>query len=132
MSTEELLLPRYKVIARYPDMDKHKLYEGAIITLNLQEGNQWYLDTGKSKIYDAYYDGYPHLFKKLKWWQERSLDELPEYLKNTKGKVFKLDYYGQGAIRLHAVWIIEERAFSKPVELLMPATKEEYEAQQAK
>lgn len=63
MSTEELLRPRYKVIAQYP-FSPHPI--GHII---------------KTAFGNKYFDQYPHLFKKLEWYEERNIDEMPEYVK---------------------------------------------------
>lgn len=72
MSTEELLRPRYKVIAQYP-FSPHPT--GHII---------------KTAFGNKYFDQYPHLFKKLEWWEQRDSEELPEYVKTPEGKVRRL------------------------------------------
>ena len=63
---QELLKPRYKVIADYP-------------------GNIWaigsVLDLNISKQLSSYYDKYPHLFRRLEWWEDRDVKDMPEYLK---------------------------------------------------
>jgi hypothetical protein len=76
-------MTRFKVTERWPDMDKQGYYVGQIIELPLREGGQDYHFIGetKNKYYDAFYEGYPHLFKKLEWFEEISIDQMPEYLK---------------------------------------------------
>lgn len=126
MSIEELLKPRIKVIERWPDMDKNKYYVGQIITLPCYErsSKQWFIQDEESKIYDAYFDSYPHLFKRLEWWQERDEKDMPEYLKY-KSKIIKIDkwFYMANDLRFHS-----ETTFitSGPYGSL-PATREEYE-----
>lgn len=66
MKTEELLKPRFKVIADYPGrsveighiIDDPDYYERRGIQVNQ----------------------YPHLFKKLSWWEDRKPVELSEYI----------------------------------------------------
>lgn len=62
----ELLKPRYEVIADYPD-SRNEL--GQIIC-------------DVTKYMEAFYDKYPHLFRKLQWWEHRDVSEMPEYLRN--------------------------------------------------
>lgn len=46
-------------------------------------GNIWYkYENGKfTNISIANLDRYPHLFKKLDWFEERKIEDLPKYLK---------------------------------------------------
>jgi hypothetical protein len=71
MSIEDLLKPRYKVIADYPNTP-FKVGE----ILQRKEGD-WLNDKGWSKLYEPY----PHLFKKLEWWEDRKLEYMPHFLK---------------------------------------------------
>ena len=82
MKAKDLLIPRFELINNYPDCDKHKLAVGSIITFEYynDETKQWYNDNGKSIIYDAYYEGYAHLFKKLNWWENRKKEDMPNKL----------------------------------------------------
>ena len=59
---QELLKPRYKVIADYPDS---VFIVGEIL---------------RNPTYES---KYPHLFKKLEWWEDRKPEEMPKYLKHT-------------------------------------------------
>lgn len=62
----ELLKPRIKQIADYPDSPQRVgfIYQGGGWSDN------WYKEM---KIY-------PHLFSELKWWAERKVEEMPEYV----------------------------------------------------
>jgi hypothetical protein len=117
MTVDELLEPRFKVIADYP----HSPFTvGAI------------MDKWNSISPDMqHYGKYPHLFKKLEWWEERQPGEMPEYVKGKKS-VYKVKTYDfdtdtafiigtDGIIRLSLLAFVS-RCF--------PATSEEYEAQQ--
>lgn len=82
MSSEELLKPRYKVIANWP----HQAYEiGAIL------GDRAALV--RNLISSSNLSDYPSLFQKLEWWEERKVEDLQGYVKcNVKGEpwVFKV------------------------------------------
>jgi hypothetical protein len=80
MTVEELLMPRYKVIADYPGMDDS--YEiGEVL----------------KPAYTGIVDAYPHLFRKLNWWEERKVEDMPDYVKWDVGiyptwkKIMKVD-----------------------------------------
>ena len=66
MKPEELLKPRYKVIADYPHSG---LTVGEIISGIHAETLQ------------DHYNEYPHLFKRLEWFEERTLEEMPQYVR---------------------------------------------------
>ncbi len=89
MTVEQLMKPRYKVINNWPDMDKWnvkqgKTFVGQVIKMTHKEKGQWYVSVLIGRVYDAFFDGYPHLFEKLPWYAERSVEEMPEYVKWTK------------------------------------------------
>jgi len=68
MSTDDLLKPRYKVIADYPfsyyDVDSILLFD--------------FYHTPNGVVH---FNEYPHLFKKLEWYEERKVEDMPDYLK---------------------------------------------------
>ena len=78
MTTEQLMQPRYKVINTWPrsGFPVGLVFEGTILT-----------DLCKSTIKC---DQFPHLFKRLEWWEERKPDDMPEYVKNNNGEVMKV------------------------------------------
>ncbi|WP_319502548.1 hypothetical protein [uncultured Draconibacterium sp.] len=65
MTAEQLLKPRFEVIADYP---KSIFKVGEILN-----GELIYCDTNGPK-----YSDYPHLFKKLNWWENRKESEMPK------------------------------------------------------
>ncbi len=65
MTPEELLIPRYKVIADYPG---NEIKVGKVFEPN----TDWP---------ESYLKKYPHLFRKLEWWEERELGDMPGYVK---------------------------------------------------
>jgi hypothetical protein len=68
MNKKMLLKPRYKVIADWPRMTTYWI--GRIF-----EVSQMGMET------QIPYHKYPHLFKKLEWWEERDEKDMPEYVK---------------------------------------------------
>ena len=65
MKVEELLMPRIEVIADYPS-------------------SPYYVGEIKDRLGDnvaAHFAKYPHLFRKLNWWEERKVEDMPEYVK---------------------------------------------------
>ena len=68
MTVEQLLKPRYKVVDDYPfsyyDKDSVLLFE----FYHAKDGIVNFCE-------------YPHLFRKLEWWEERKVEDMPEYLK---------------------------------------------------
>lgn len=73
-SIEELLKPRYKVVALWPNTE---FKVGQIVT-----------DTYGLAL--KFYDNYPHLFKKLEWWEDRKPEEMPEYVKRNEDNMSSL------------------------------------------
>lgn len=82
LTVEELLKPRYEVIALYPDCD-FKI--GQIIEFEDRD-EKGILTFRESEYWSPQdFDNYPHLFRKLSWWEKRSVEEMPEYVKDEKG-----------------------------------------------
>lgn len=81
LSPEELLKPRFKVIAGYPHSP---CTVGDIFTFDrevAQAYNRWVNQKGEYTT-RIHFESYPHLFKKLAWWEKRKPEDMPEYLKN--------------------------------------------------
>jgi len=68
LTPEQFLQPRYKAIADYPGAIYKK---GHII--NCRDDLQL----------DEFCKKHPDVFRSLQWWQERPLNEMPEYVKGT-------------------------------------------------
>lgn len=74
MKAKELLKPRFEVIANYPNSN-YKLYQVIEAEENWFEGRP-----------ASYFEEYPHLFKKLNWWEKRKLEDMPKKLKSLCNK----------------------------------------------
>lgn len=69
LTPEELLKDRYKVFAQYP----HSGFNlGEIISVDSLA-----LPRTGVELFNAY----PHLFKKLHWWEYRKREDMPEYVR---------------------------------------------------
>lgn len=117
---EELLKVRYKVIADYPGSSRD-WPEGMKVDRILSPQN-----VGWAKnvlLWNP--DDFPHLFKRLEWWEDRAKEDMPEYFKK---KFLSKESKKEGWIveKIDGeFFIIEEWAASGFVELL-PATESEY------
>lgn len=118
-------------------MAEQKHFVGEIIKLPCYDikSNQWFTQDVRDKTYDAYYDSFPHLFKKMEWWQKRLLDDLVsvKFVKIVKyrgywkeGDIVPATLQLEGFIPIG--YILKYNHF-QPVFELEPATKEEYELQ---
>lgn len=88
MTNEELLRPRYKVIADYPNAT----YDvGAILIEHEETGELYSIEHGFSPtpkiITPAIAKDMPHLFQCLNWWEERKMEDMPEYVKGFKQSI---------------------------------------------
>lgn len=89
-TVEELLAPRYKVVAKYfysPYQIGDIVFgnDGGRVLLTItSEYSQFMASDMKVENFGhiEILDEYPALFKKLEWWQEREPDEMPEYVKS--------------------------------------------------
>jgi len=126
MTKEELLRPRYKIIALWPFEPKTSI--GNIFTRPDQ-----YARVGQWSSMWHWWDelaNHPHLFEPLPWWKDRKLEDMPEYVKVIetpdqkliKGSVMKIIWINDG-------WGRSESGEVFPyTNCFEPATSEEYEA----
>jgi|HubBroStandDraft_2_1064218.scaffolds.fasta_scaffold393611_2 hypothetical protein len=95
MDKEQLIKPRYKVIADYPNSEWKigeiiQMESFGYLPMQLRDDpiESWLTDfidrgrKGNAMYPDWAFEPYPHLFKKLEWWEERELPQMPEYLKH--------------------------------------------------
>lgn len=138
MTTEELLQPRRKVLIDYPDSeysvgqvihfkDKSTAYTGT---------NEWQSEFIKNKNGGGggmrcikYFEPYPLIFRPMEWWEERKVEDMPEYVKdeNEPGeyeiiKVQKWEFVNGQAIGI----AYHNHAGGYSVTYLLPATEQEY------
>jgi len=121
MKQEQLLAPRYEVIADYPGSN---FTVGNIINASeLNDMSMWLEVMGKKWVDNklSMFGKYPAIFRRLNWWEKRESSEMPEYVKYTiRGFVFKYKDHLTEDGRL----VYGEYGFS--LSSCLPATLEEY------
>lgn len=113
MTPEQLMIPRYKVIADYP---KSFYTLGQVIECDEPDHQlaQW-----------------PAIFKPLQWWEVRKKEELPQYLRRTD-YVIKVDnhqcthdFHGR-VVSEPSMFISNDCVAPQPYWAWQPATESEY------
>lgn len=124
MSNDDLLKPRWKVIAAFPDNRNYEV--GSILD---RDWCRYVNDEDESEGVVWRISNFPHLFKKLEWWEERKEDELPKYV-IIKNKIIPVKKW---LIESNSVWLNVEypdpsfMMGSKYYPSVFPATEEEYD-----
>lgn len=112
LTVEELLRPRYKVVADYPK----SIYKiGTIINAGTTSEDCIYCDLEGPRMRH-----YPHLFQPLPWWSDRKVEDMPEYVKHVNCGVFKVVEHCEVGASL-------EGKYYAVYKNLQPATREEHE-----
>lgn len=130
MSKEELLSPRWKVIALYPGCF-WKIGD----VFNYVDHNCFKTESQPSiPMHGSVFTEHPHLFKKLEWWEERKLDEMPEYLQSQsadfvfkKGDIVKVDKWLESFGPTLRFYSSHTDKITLHPHLYIPATITEYE-----
>lgn len=93
MTAKELMNPRFEVIETYP---KSKFKKGDILERIPDATNNWY-NSDKSLINAGILleeiEQYPHLFRKMNWWEKRTAKQMPKKvmsLLDDKGDTFEI------------------------------------------
>jgi hypothetical protein len=131
MNTENLIKPKYKVIADYPNCPfevGHTLIQDmSTVGEVFVEASELGQPIDKNWLDKDAVTGYPHLFKRLEWWEEISPEEMPEYLKTHAGnsvrKVLSID------MRNELVTFVNGKV--RKLKQWHPATLEEYNEYQS-
>jgi len=82
-TVEELMRPRYKVIADYPEMERHNIRIGDIIT---RSESAMYADKTQdgTPVVAIDHEIFPAVFRRLSWWEDRSPEDMPRYLRSSE------------------------------------------------
>ena len=132
MTTEELLQPRFKVIADFP---------GSNFGIGEILDEKWVGEFFNELQY------FPHLFRKLEWFEDREIENLPKYLKFNEEDYQEFSINGDKQPFVHKVLVHFRYSTNKDFRYscnkrfvsqwkeqefnynqFQPATKEEYEA----
>ncbi len=121
---QELLKPRYKVIADYPGN------EIPIGTILFKHNNTYWTDGKQYEFYEPEktFIEYPHLFRRLEWWEDRDVKDMPEYVKCIKtpdnfhfpDRVYRINYLNGIAYSDISIAVVFE------TNCYLPATETEY------
>lgn len=134
MTKEELLKPRWEVIANYPWNTEHEI--GDIISEGKYhiEPDDWSISLSTNELQYAigiFPSEYPAIFKKLEWWEKREDKDLPKYV-SLYGDNIEVTSYN---IKTGQFWFDikengEEFNVSLPLRGTTPSTEEDYLNQQ--
>lgn len=129
LTKDELLKPRYKVIADYPGniIPVRSIFWDDIESVIIVT------PSGSNSIQSSYpyrdKDKYPHLFQLLPWWRDREINDYPEYVVDTNLAFHKAKW----KIHPHGLFMyLDDEAdngwhvIDKIMCFYMPATPEEY------
>lgn len=122
MSVEELMKPRWKVIADFP---YNQAFDVGEIVTGIKHWNydhQYYIAPHPYDIFDP--NDYPAIFKELDWWEERKEEDMPKFLKYGIN-IYPVFCYHDKTVSLigkfpYGANMIDLRA-------TLPSSKEEYE-----
>ena len=78
MSNEDLMIPRYKVIANYPSMKAEGFEIGSIITCRKYDNDF------SQNLWCEMNDKYPAIFNPIEWWEDREVKDMPRFIKPKK------------------------------------------------
>ena len=96
----ELLIPRVLCIGtkegepNYPDSPFNT--NDVLTFIKIKDGTKWYRkigDINKTHIHEIYIIRFSNLFKPLPWWYGRTVEEMPQYVKDENGEVWKVTKY---------------------------------------
>ncbi len=121
MTKEQLLVPRWKVIADFPG---NTFYIGEIFDLPSEFTHQQIIIKGNNEEIDLDVDlhKYPLIFRKLEWWEDRKLEDMPKYIKFRNSNIlFETDTYTG-----HGEAIMNKTNVHHNLYYYLPATEEEY------
>ena len=137
MTPEELLKPRVKMIAPIPKMFSVPGIEVGKIWTGEEVGGKiiFHLSSAHRMDLEAI-KGYPHLFQPLAWWEDRKPEDLPHYVKDIDGNVYKAVRYEDLNGRLPRFYTGKRetkgrwKGFEEPFNIAacVPATEADYQS----
>jgi hypothetical protein len=102
MTANELLTPRYEVVNTYPNCDKVGDFQGVVLVLDQKDRDgQAFVKRGSSTLYEAYFDAYPNIYRKLSWWEKRSVLDMPKKIKTQmfeEDNVYEIEQWDMGRL----------------------------------
>lgn len=127
MNPQDLMKPRYKVIADYPG---NKMKVGGIIELmpyGSFVGDAFHSKDGSKIWFDKYeiddFKNYPAVIRLLSWWEERKAEDMPEYIRLNQIQVVKV---GKHHSQRHDEFYASDTKYNYAYGICKPATESEY------
>jgi len=120
-TVEELLKPRRKVIADYFHCP-YDLGENLEMVTDSRFVVTKHCDTQTLAHIDTL-NKMPHLFRKLEWWEEREVEDMPDYVKSTLNNdhTYKVKFFKED----HCI-TISPSSRKLSLKFTIPATEQEY------
>lgn len=118
MTRENLLKQRWKVIANFPDSDfrvgsiQDRDWCKYVNGVDETDGILWSISD------------FPHLFRELEWWEERDIDDLPNFVKY-QNLIYKVKEKNLVSARSEK-HPLDGAGLDVPWSNCLPATEEEY------
>ena len=121
MTKEELMKPRYEVVADYPGRPMTMPIGHILVLDKFGAGKYWHEYTDEEPIHiDEGSTRFPKVLRLLYWWEQRKPEEMPEYVKYTiRGFIIKCSDCWNGEM-----YVVDEYSFSW--RYCEPATETEY------
>jgi hypothetical protein len=121
MTTNELLIPRVKVIAPMPFMQDKV---GDILYHGSEGDNHFY---GIKRGYISFFTldefkQWPNIFEILEWWKDRDVKDMPLFLKKDKNEILKVKSYRAEGRVVTFQWLQNDFFTSD----FLPATEEDF------
>ena len=91
MTAAELLVPRFEVIEKYPGSG---YTVGEVLYNELNIG--FYKVKGRELLNGPTIEQlreYPHLFREMKWWEQRTKERMPKAIISPYGEVSEIHYW---------------------------------------
>lgn len=90
---EKLLAPRYKVLAE----DTTGKFKKGQTLVNVYGWKEmcWWDDKGINGYYVNNPENYPHLFRPMKWYEEREIKDMPKYMRLYDGRIREVEQYDE-------------------------------------
>ncbi len=117
---------RFLVIGEYPNS---QFEIGSILERLVESESQWYGSVNKL-IGISDLKKYPNLFRELKWWEHRSIDEMPNYVKDKSAipaRYIKTEIWDYDPVYGYN-YTINERKQYVSMWAMEPSTEQEYDS----
>ncbi len=82
MNAKQLLTPRYEVIAPFPGMEHN--YHFKVGDIYTDDGYHTVIDENCKSKFFAQFDEYPHLFRRVAWFEFRTVEQMPKYIMHSQ------------------------------------------------